>query len=766
MFFIASDTKTPRKTTGILRVCGVTQQNQLTPKAKLLYAKARRLKQIAAKFKTKNIICKKRLQFLNKSPTVLANLGGVNDITWNFFLSQQRTQKYKPRGRRFTLEDKIFALSVSKQSGKAYRYLSSIFSLPSRKVLSSLLSKIPFNCGINRSIFDHIKTRVEKLNSINKHCVLMFDEVSLEPGLSYNQKNDRIDGFVDFGGSDRRTHFADHALVFLIKGIHRKWKMPVCFYFVEGTTATSDLVRIIKEVVREIRKTGLHIVSTISDQGATNQAAIRKLLNETNEFCIKQSKENRFQGYVIDGEEIVHIYDFPHLMKGIRNGLLEKDLYFSKDGVQKVASWKHIVKMYEIDKNRGAYSQFVKLTDEHVYPLKIKKMRVKNCTQVFSHTVATAMHVAAKLSSELSSESEYYLDPKAVDTADLLLFFDKLFDSVNGFSVHPSPGKELRTVVTNKSQHILFWQSCIPVLNSMYFYSSSGKHVTPSIKNWSHSLKSLIYLAPKLFNMKFKYFAPRCFNQDPIENFFSCIRSHSSPNTNPTCSSFISSFKSLLLNNFVSSYSVGSNCEMDESEGVLDNLRSFITEQQTSHIDVPHVNESVFPEFQQIKTCYLGEYVSAYVAGFVSKKILKNNKCQNCTDRMCANEELPQNILIRERQYEGCSLSHPSSNFSKAFEFCTRILLYKIPFVFVTYEEKKKLSAKLENDCIHMISKLFCEEHQNLSEIFISATVNIVVHCYINNINKILKGKDHRRALQDPLTKLAYFKCKKRRPGR
>jgi hypothetical protein len=56
-------------------------------------------------------------------------------------------------------------------------------------------------------------------------------------------------------------------------------------------------------------------------------------------------------------------------------------------------------------------------------------MKVKNCTQVFSHTVGIAMHVAPRISSELTPESEFYLTPKAVDTADLLLFFDKLFDS-------------------------------------------------------------------------------------------------------------------------------------------------------------------------------------------------------------------------------------------------------------------------------------------------------------------------------------------------
>lgn len=33
---------------------------------------------------------------------------------------------------------------------------------------------------------------------------------------------DCVEGFVDLGGADRRAKFADHALVFLLKGIRKK----------------------------------------------------------------------------------------------------------------------------------------------------------------------------------------------------------------------------------------------------------------------------------------------------------------------------------------------------------------------------------------------------------------------------------------------------------------------------------------------------------------------------------------------------------------
>lgn len=47
----------------------------------------------------------------------------------------------------------------------------------------------------------------------NRICVLMFEEIHLSSGLQYNIGLDCVDGFVDFGGSNRKPNFADHGEV-------------------------------------------------------------------------------------------------------------------------------------------------------------------------------------------------------------------------------------------------------------------------------------------------------------------------------------------------------------------------------------------------------------------------------------------------------------------------------------------------------------------------------------------------------------------------
>lgn len=159
-----------------------------------------------------------KLEYLNKNQEALNFLKDVNEVTTNFFLSQQRNQKHHPKGRRFTLDDKILALSIYKQSGKGYRFLSNLFSLPSRKSLTEMLNRIPVRRGYNESVFQHIRNRVKHLPPINRLCVLMFDEVSLEAGLMYNTRFDVIDGFVDVGEGQRRCRFADHSFSVYAEG--------------------------------------------------------------------------------------------------------------------------------------------------------------------------------------------------------------------------------------------------------------------------------------------------------------------------------------------------------------------------------------------------------------------------------------------------------------------------------------------------------------------------------------------------------------------
>jgi hypothetical protein len=233
----------------------------------------------------------------------------------------------------------------------------------------------------------------------------------------------------------------------------------------------------------------------------------------------------------------------------------------------------------------------------------------------------------------------------------------------------------------------------------LFYWTTFRISKPPCLKNWVFSLRGLIYLTPKLFASNLTKFAPRCFNQDPVEIFFSCIRSYGFRNTNPTCSSFITSCKSLIINNFVSPHSAGANWESDESIGSLD------IKQPNLERVTPDVASLNFSNFEVVPNV-VANYTSAYVAGFVARKVLaKNSSCNLCKEKMCSKVNLEENVLIVERQYEACNLIHPSSHFTAIFKQITKWKYFKI-YTLLRYKNQvdvyraKRISARY---CRHVL---------------------------------------------------------------
>lgn len=212
---------TYNKKASFLLKSGYKQKN-VCSQARQFYVEALKLQKKTNRMKKVNAQLKNRLKlaksFANRKDFEQFS-DKLNATTIQFFNSQLKCQKRKLKGRRYNISDKILALSLYKTSPKGYRFLSTIFSLPSRKTLSTLLNKVPFYPGINTHIIENLKHQVKKLKKINKSCILLFDEMALEPGLTYDRTNDIIFGFEN---DDDDMAFSDHVLVFMLRGIKKK----------------------------------------------------------------------------------------------------------------------------------------------------------------------------------------------------------------------------------------------------------------------------------------------------------------------------------------------------------------------------------------------------------------------------------------------------------------------------------------------------------------------------------------------------------------
>lgn len=334
------------------------------------------------------------------------------------------------------------------------------------------------------------------------------------------------------------------------------------------------------------------------------------------------------------------------------------------------------------------------------------------------------------------------LDVSAQSTGQLCLFVDKLFDSVNSNCIQPEPGKILRSVVTKSSPHWEFWKKALIILNSMQ-YVTKNNEIVPSITNWIKTIKGIVHVCTRLLDCGFSFVLLRNFNQDPIENFFGSIRSHGVRNIKPTPANFISSFKALLINNLTSNHSVGSNCENDDCDGTLDNLKNFLFDEVTLEDSTPYPVEVNF-EIPITEIPSSNPQVTsgsrAYVAGWVVRKIKKLTKnCNLCVSKLSSDVILDEHFIIQLRNYSLCNLCLPDKNIITLYSFIIEI--FNLNFHRFAFKKGGCNSFKDIIKKIVPLGSLICTKH-DLSHIFVNSVCNILIYSYTNHINRILnKGE-------------------------
>ncbi|XP_071557034.1 uncharacterized protein [Temnothorax nylanderi] len=137
----------------------ITRQSTLNSQARLFYQKViklqkdqRRLKQIIRKMKQKRTS--------NRITLSTTDHRGRKDKT--SLIRQQildliiKHDKVAPQGRRYTLEEKMFCLSLFKRSRTSYNFLSTYLHLPSHVTLKKQLRNIPIDTGCNKSVLQYL----------------------------------------------------------------------------------------------------------------------------------------------------------------------------------------------------------------------------------------------------------------------------------------------------------------------------------------------------------------------------------------------------------------------------------------------------------------------------------------------------------------------------------------------------------------------------------------------------------------------------------
>lgn len=186
----------------------------------------------------------------------------------NILFKLMKLQKYKrvPLWKKHK-EVFDFGLKIFLKDRRAFDVIREELKLPCKTTYKNFFSDIMMEDGICPKTLKGLKCT----SFIDRDCILLMDEISVNPELSYDQKRDKVIGFTSYyNRTDNCKNVAKHALVFMLKGIKQKWKQAIGYFFSRNLNSDS-LESMVKNVIRKVEKNANMKVQCLIFDQATPQ---------------------------------------------------------------------------------------------------------------------------------------------------------------------------------------------------------------------------------------------------------------------------------------------------------------------------------------------------------------------------------------------------------------------------------------------------------------------------------------------------------------
>lgn len=322
----------------------------------------------------------------------------------------------------------------------------------------------------------------------------------------------------------------------MARGLTGKWKQPVFVDFDRKMTK-----EILLNIIERLHSIGLLVVCCTSDCASENQSLYSSL---------DATYDKPYFRHPCNNSDIVCMHDVPHILKLIRNWLLDKSFTLEDGTVIDKEPLRAL-----IDAAQTEVSACYKLQDRHLTYKKSERQNVRLAAELLSHTVATAItHYNVCRNTEKSEKMASFIE--------LVNDFFDLFNvrtSVNQTTPYKSPYG--CTFHLKKQTELL--KKVKETFSSLRCGKKPGLQIfQKAIIRATEALPKLYDIVNKLCNVK--YILTYKLNQDCLENLFGRLRTKGGLYDHPSPLVTLYRLRDVILSTDVGNVSKNSNTLADD----------------------------------------------------------------------------------------------------------------------------------------------------------------------------------------------------------
>lgn len=429
--------------------------------------------------------------------------------------------------------------------------------------------------------------KIMQLNGLSmadheKLTVLMFDEVKVEGTIEYDTLHDEVIGPYS------------QMQVVMARGIASSWKQPIFVDFDKKMTRD-----ILFDIIEKLEQIGFIVICCVSDCGGGN-VGLWKSLNISFEQPVFK---------IPNGRRIIYIPDAPHILKLIRNWLLDSEFIINDKLINK-KPLEALVTLMSTE-----LSVCHKLSKEHVTCEGPQRQKVKLASQLISHTTATALqHYQPISDTKLTNDTAYFIEliNNWFDLANVAHPNDRKTPFTSPYGLH----EEEQNILLNEVYQTIFKMRCIGKNNLQLFQ-----------KALLMNIKGTQQLLSILKEHKLTYLLTSKINQDALENLFSQLRSRGGLNDHPTPLNALYRLRMIILGKNPGVVSTSSNTSDSNQEEYMvsktfEQINLLIPDKENNdeNSDTDTASENGSEGTEKTNSNEMSEDAIEYLAGWVARK--------------------------------------------------------------------------------------------------------------------------------------------------